>query len=73
MGDLLPNHSLNYATAQETPAHYRSELVSYNKIRAQRTQMLHGDVANNADGVDENQEGDGYECCWQAPNSALAR
>ena len=47
--------------------------MSYNKVRAQRTQMLHGDVADNADGVDSNQEGDGYECCWQAPNSALAR
>lgn len=67
------------AAMKETPAHYRSELVSYNKIMAkrsvsqQRRTMLHGDATDMADGVAEDQEDTGgYECCWKAPNAKLA-
>lgn len=58
---------------QETPDEWKSELVSYNKIMG-RTTMLDGDLPENADGegVDTEDNG-GYECCWKAPNPALAR
>eukprot|EP00286_Rhodomonas_abbreviata_P007609 CAMPEP_0181322930 /NCGR_PEP_ID=MMETSP1101-20121128/19496_1 /TAXON_ID=46948 /ORGANISM="Rhodomonas abbreviata, Strain Caron Lab Isolate" /LENGTH=171 /DNA_ID=CAMNT_0023430887 /DNA_START=18 /DNA_END=533 /DNA_ORIENTATION=+ len=54
------------ASSQNTPNEYKSELESYNKL--QYTTMLD----DPADGVDEDQAGDGYECCWHAPNPALA-
>lgn len=62
---------------QESPAHFKSELLAYRKVVGQ-TQMLDSkDFAENADGEDvddENTAGDGaYECCWHAPNAALAR
>ncbi|KAJ1470820.1 hypothetical protein T484DRAFT_1917152 [Baffinella frigidus] len=61
---------------QESPAHFKSELLAYRKVVGQ-TQMLDSkDFAENADGEDvddENTAGDGaYECCWHAPNAALA-
>jgi hypothetical protein len=67
------------AAMKETPAHYRSELVSYNKMMArrgvtqQRRTMLSGDAEDSADGEAEDQADTGaYECCWHAPNSKLA-
>ena len=67
------------ASQQQSPAHYKSELLSYQKVMGQQTMMLKGeeDYPENADGEDVDQEvvtDDGaYECCWHAPNPALAR
>merc|ERR1712127_449642 len=58
------------ASTQDTPNEYKSELESYNKV--QYTTMLAGDIGDAADGVDDDQTGDGYECCWHAPNPLLA-
>ncbi len=35
--------------------------------------IYQSDLPENADGVDTDAEGDGYECCWKAPNDKLAR
>ena len=62
-------------SVQATPAHFRSELESYQKV--QRTTMLdHLDPGESADGDYPDQEPTsehGYECCWKAPNPLLAR
>eukprot|EP00285_Hemiselmis_virescens_P008743 CAMPEP_0173388362 /NCGR_PEP_ID=MMETSP1356-20130122/10688_1 /TAXON_ID=77927 ORGANISM="Hemiselmis virescens, Strain PCC157" /NCGR_SAMPLE_ID=MMETSP1356 /ASSEMBLY_ACC=CAM_ASM_000847 /LENGTH=181 /DNA_ID=CAMNT_0014345251 /DNA_START=41 /DNA_END=586 /DNA_ORIENTATION=+ len=67
------------ASQQETPAHFKSELVSYNKVRAmagrrQRTTMLETeDMPESADGeAEDDPDTGGYECCWKAPNAKLA-
>mmetsp|Transcript_31018 Transcript_31018/g.48610 ORF Transcript_31018/g.48610 Transcript_31018/m.48610 type:complete len:174 (+) Transcript_31018:1-522(+) len=61
------------ASQQATPNHFKSELESYTKLRqVQRLTMLDEELPENADGEDVDQEGDGYECCWHAPNPALA-
>ncbi len=44
-------------------------MESFNKLMAARTTML-----DMADGEDSDQDDTkGYECCWKAPNAALAR
>mmetsp|Transcript_4451 Transcript_4451/g.10755 ORF Transcript_4451/g.10755 Transcript_4451/m.10755 type:complete len:176 (-) Transcript_4451:115-642(-) len=58
------------ASQQETPAHFKSELASFTKL--QMTKLEDFPAGDPADGVDADQEGDGYECCWHAPNAALA-
>ena len=66
------------ASQQETPAHFRSELLAYRKVMAhQRTTMLDEKATEypaGADDIDVDQVNDGsLECCWHAPNAALAR
>jgi hypothetical protein len=62
------------ASSQASPAHFKSELVSFQKV--QRTTMLdHLDPGESTDGEYSDQEpttDKGYECCWKAPNPLLA-
>ncbi len=57
---------------QETPNEFKSELASFTKLQLTRLEEAFP-AADPADGVDADQEGDGYECCWHAPNANLAR
>jgi len=67
------------ASQQQSPAHFKSELLAYQKVMGQQTMMLEGKgpYPEEADGEDMDQESVGddgaYECCWHAPNAALAR
>ncbi|EKX33033.1 hypothetical protein GUITHDRAFT_166563 [Guillardia theta CCMP2712] len=59
------------AHSQYNSSGVRTELASMN--RRQRFTMLdHLDAGESADGEYEDQTGDGYECCWHAPNPKLA-
>eukprot|EP00287_Rhodomonas_sp_CCMP768_P017486 CAMPEP_0202808770 /NCGR_PEP_ID=MMETSP1389-20130828/1243_1 /ASSEMBLY_ACC=CAM_ASM_000865 /TAXON_ID=302021 /ORGANISM="Rhodomonas sp., Strain CCMP768" /LENGTH=176 /DNA_ID=CAMNT_0049479191 /DNA_START=24 /DNA_END=554 /DNA_ORIENTATION=+ len=59
------------ASQQETPNEFKSELASFTKLQLTRLEEDFP-AGDGVDGVDADQEGDGYECCWHAPNENLA-